>query len=96
MTNQKIILESLAMDLRRVALGLHRGSYTMAKRFKDEVEKREKELQGHQLNSYLKKLIKKTKESLHEKNDRIAEDLLMYSILLQNYTRKHLGIDEQK
>ena len=31
--NNKFILESLASDLKRVALGLHRGSDAMALRF---------------------------------------------------------------
>lgn len=39
--DQKIIIESLAMDLKRIAIGLHRGSLKMANRFKDEALKRE-------------------------------------------------------
>lgn len=36
----KYILESLASDLKRVALGMHRGSNQMAKKFLDEALKR--------------------------------------------------------
>ncbi|MDO8570329.1 MAG: hypothetical protein Q7R97_01980 [Candidatus Daviesbacteria bacterium] len=42
---QKLIVESLAMDLKRVALGLYRGSNIMADRFKEEALKRSQELE---------------------------------------------------
>lgn len=88
MVNQKIIIESLAMDLKRVALGLHRGSLSMAERFKEEVLKRESELHDQQIDSYLKKLLKKTRQvMLSQKADK-AEDILMYSILFQNFVLK--------
>ena len=41
LVDQKTIIESLAMDLKRVALGLHKGSNAMANRFKEEAQKRE-------------------------------------------------------
>ena len=88
MDNQKIIIGSLAMDLKRVALGLHRGSFNMANRFKEEALKRESELENQQLDSYLKKLLERTKHILlSQKADR-AEDVLMYSILFQNFALK--------
>lgn len=85
MDDQKIIIESLAMDLKRVALGLHRGSFNMANRFKKEALKRESELQGQTLDNYLKKLLEKTKLVLSNKDPEVAEDILMYSTLFQNF-----------
>ena len=41
LVDQKTIIESLAMGLKRVALGLHKGSNAMANRFKEEAQKRE-------------------------------------------------------
>lgn len=86
--DNRIIIESLAMDLKRVALGLYRGSYPMADRFKEEALKRESELENQQLDSYLKNLLEKTKKILlSQKADR-AEDILMYSTLFQNFALK--------
>lgn len=87
--SQKIIIESLAMDLKRVALGLHRGSFGMANRFKVEALKRSEELEGIVVDAHLKKLIGKTKEVLISNDERIAEDALMYSTLFQNFALKH-------
>lgn len=91
MINQKLVIESLAMDLKRVALGLHRGSNAMANRFKEEVLKRVLELENQQPNIYLKKLLEKTKQILLNQNPDSAEDILMYSTLFQNYSLKYLN-----
>ncbi|MFH1826860.1 MAG: hypothetical protein ABH812_00295 [bacterium] len=77
----KYILESLASDLKRVALGLHRESNIMAKRFLDEALKRRKEVQINTLDPYMKKIL----SNLDEKID--CENALMYSTLIQNYTQ---------
>lgn len=86
--SKKIIIESLAMDLKRVALGLHRNSQTMAARFKNEALKREKELEKFPLEDYLAKLIKYTRATLSSNSSRTAEDALMLSVLFQNYAQK--------
>lgn len=83
--SQKIIIESLSMDLLRVALGLHRGSFKMAARFKEEALKRQQELESQSLAPYLKKLLTESKKTLIDNNE---ENILMYSILLQNFARK--------
>lgn len=88
MDDKKIIIESLAMDLKRVALGLHRGSYAVADRFKEEALKRESELENQQIDEYLMKILKRTKQVLLNRNDPCAEDILMYSTLFQNYSLK--------
>ena len=88
--NQKLIIESLAMDLKRVALGLHRGSTVMANRFKKEALEREKQLMNQKVSSYLKKLLEKTQDVLKNNDDGVAEDVLMYSTLFQNFALKKM------
>ena len=85
----KIILESLAMDLKRVAQGYYRGSEIMAERFMQEARAREKELQSANLKPYLKKLLSKLENMFEEKDQKkLAEDALMYSTLFQNASLK--------
>lgn len=88
MNNQKIIIESLAMDLKRVALGLHRNSLQMAERFKQEALKRQGELKVFSHDKYLAKLVQSTQKTLSSNNERVAEDFLMLSVLFQNYAQK--------
>lgn len=90
MDNQRIIIESLAMDLKRIALGLHRGSFAMAKRFKEEALKREAELERQKPDQYLKILLRGSKKALQNEDGRVAEDALMYSTLFQNYVIKKM------
>ncbi|OGG15625.1 hypothetical protein A2866_04440 [Candidatus Roizmanbacteria bacterium RIFCSPHIGHO2_01_FULL_39_8] len=78
----KFILESMASDLKRVALGLHRGSKKMASRFLEESLKRKDELNMSEVAPYLKKFISKLDGKIE------AEDALMYSTLIQNYSQK--------
>ncbi len=86
---QKILVESLSMDLLRVALGLHRGSHSMAERFREEAIKREQELEDEKLQGYLKKLVDSSKRVLADRSERTAEDALMYSVLFQNFARRY-------
>lgn len=88
MTDQKVILESLAMDLKRVALGLHRGSLSMAERFKTEALQREAELEQLDISNYLKKIITGSRQALLSNSPQSSEDVLMYSTLFQNYAQK--------
>jgi hypothetical protein len=83
--SEKIIIESLAMDLKRVALGLHRGSFTMAERFKIEAFRRSEELHNSNKNKYLEKLLNQMKSRITINSERTAEDSLMLSTLFQNY-----------
>lgn len=81
----KIILESLAMDLKRAALGYYRGSEAMAARFTKEARARKEELQNANLKPYLRKLLSKMDDILkQDDHKKIAEDALMYSTLFQN------------
>ena len=87
--NNKLVLESLVMDLKRVAVGYHRGSITMAKRFSEEALKREQEIDKSRVKPYIKKILQEIDQILHGKDEqKIAEDTLMISTLLQNYTQK--------
>lgn len=78
--DQKIILQSLSMDLLRAALGRHRGSHAMADRFIEESKKRLAELDSS-LNA---KLVKDLNKVLVTNSERQAEDLLMYSTIIRN------------
>ncbi len=79
-------ISSLAMDLKRVALGYHAGSYATAKRFSEEALKRKSEIDIENIKPYLQKLLQTLPKILHQQNSgRVAEDALMYSTLFQNY-----------
>lgn len=86
---QKIIIESLAMDLKRVAIALHRGSKGMADRFREEAFKRAAELENQNPTDYLKKLLLYMKKMITGASDRVAEDALMLSTLFQNFALKN-------
>ncbi|MBI3255395.1 MAG: hypothetical protein HYZ63_00305 [Candidatus Andersenbacteria bacterium] len=86
MSQEKIAIESLAMDLKRVSLGLQRDSMKMAQRFKQEALAREEELKTYSLPLYMQKLLEDSKKSLADDE---AEDILMYSTLFQNFAQKH-------
>lgn len=91
MNDQKAIMGALAMDLKRVAMSLYRGSNETANRFKEEALKRSSELESTNIEKYIRKLLWKTKECLKQNKERTAEDALMYSILFQNYAVKKLS-----
>lgn len=83
--NNKVILESLAMDLKRVALGYYRGSEIMAKRFAEEAKGRKEELRNVDLKPYLRNLLSRMDDILKQNDHKkLAEDCLMYSTLFQN------------
>lgn len=85
MSNKKIILSSLALDLRRVAQGYFRGSTVMADKFLEEALKRKQEAGFLDLEPYIKKLLLKVEQLQFEKEEKQkAEDALMYSTLFQN------------
>lgn len=90
MDKRKIIIESLAMDLKRVALGLQRGSTAMANRFKSEALTRAAELNSQEESVYLNKLLNGMRKSLDDNTEKTAEDALMYSTLFQNFALKRM------
>lgn len=84
MENKKV-LSALAMDLKRVALGLHRKSYGMAERFFVEAMRRKEEVNQSELLPYMQKIIERIGLLTHLNNEQKAEDALMYSTRIQNY-----------
>ena len=82
--DNKIILESLSMDLLRIALGLHRGSYKMAERFSQEALKRKSEINEHEIKPYLRQTLSLMEQSLKSVDiEKKAEDALLYSTLIR-------------
>lgn len=87
-TDQKIIIGSLALDLKRIALGLYRDSRYTANTFKKQAINRMDELEQYESDAYTQQLVNQTKKSLSILEKNRAEDLLMYSTLFQNLTQK--------
>jgi len=85
MDKNKIALSSLALDLKRVALGYWRGSNDMAERFFEEALKRKKEIDSRKVKPYIRNLLSNFEKIKFDKDQkRQAEDALMYSTLFQN------------
>ncbi len=89
--DKKIILGSLVMDLKRAAIGFHRGSYVMAERFLDEAWRRKEEYTKNDLKPYICQILENIKELKMMPKDEIAEKALMYSTLIQNYLLSELN-----
>lgn len=89
MNKNKIAIESLSMDLLRVALGYHKGSVKMAERFSEEALRRIDEIQTADVKPYFAKILNKLPKELSQKDtNSLAEDALMYSVLCKNYAKK--------
>lgn len=84
MNKNKLALSSLAMDLKRAALGYHGNSNKMADRFLHEAIKRKKEIDLKEVKPYIEKILGKLDEMINKDNHAKAEDALMYSTLFQN------------
>ena len=90
MNENKFAIESLAMDLKRVALGYYNGSERTAERFCQEALKRKEEISPTHLKPYFRKVIQSLPQILsQEDKSRLAEDALMYSTIAQNYALKN-------
>lgn len=89
MNKNKIILSSLSMDLKRVALGYHNGALVTARRFLEEAIRRKKEVDLANVKPYIKDLLNNLENIKNEKDkQKVAEDALMYSALFQNAALK--------
>ncbi len=87
MDRNKIAIESLSMDLLRVALGHHRGSVKMAERFSEEALRWVGEIDREKIKPYFVTILEKLPQVLSNENkDSTAEDALMYSTLCRNYS----------
>jgi len=85
----KITLQSLASDLKRIALSIQRNSPKNAQRFQGEAFKWLQESKNGSVknNDSIKKILGKVERCLAQRNNlKKAEDLLMYSTLIQNRT----------
>lgn len=80
----KQILGALALDLKRVAVGLNRGSVVMAERFLQEAVKRKNEIDIASIKPYLSTFLKKIDNIKKDGGQKSAEEALMYSIIFQN------------
>lgn len=85
MNDQFIALSSMVMDLKRAALGFAKGSDRVGKTFLEEAKKRKSEVKLKDVPTYIGTIIK----SLDKKIS--SDDLLMYSVLLQNYVNKSMS-----
>lgn len=87
--NTRIALESLSMDLMRVAISCHRGADRVIERFTKEALIRSREVQQEEVKPYLWKYLTKLEGALTiaDKASR-ADELLLHSILIQNYLKR--------
>lgn len=82
-----ISLSSLAMDLKRVALGKYQGSHSMADRFLTEALERKNEINYEEIDPYIKQILESIEKLKEEKDSqKLAEDALMFSTIIQNYS----------
>ena len=89
MDKTKQTIESLSMDLLRVALGYHRGSKITAQRFAQEALKRKSEINKSSLKPYFAKWLNMLPQMLNNSDtQKVAEDALMYSVISRNYAKK--------
>lgn len=80
----KVILLSLAQDLKRIVQSIERNSQQNAERFSQEAGRWLKESKNTN-DKYLKGLLVQIEKTLKRANDLDkAEDCLMYSVLIQN------------
>lgn len=80
--NNKLILASIASDLKRVAMGLHRGSQTTVEKFTQEALRRKLEIDISALDVYMQKLVPKLDSAVCN-----SDDALMFSTIFQNYSQ---------
>lgn len=92
MKNQTFIsLSSLAMDLKRAALGSFRGSAQVANRFFNEALERRQEISKNEVAPYIYRALNNIEKLKKEKDfQKRAEDALMYSTIFQNFAIKNL------
>ncbi len=88
MSSTKNSLASLALDLNRVAIGLNRGSKKMAERFFQEALVRKSEVNTEDVPAYIKSVMAKI-ESNRNLDNQFAEEVLVYSTLIENYVTKN-------
>jgi hypothetical protein len=87
--NNRILLQSIALDLKRVAIGHHSGSVKMANRFLQEALKRNAELDTTYLTKTVRRLTEKMIDLKKETDpNQLAEDALLLSILFLSFSKQ--------
>jgi hypothetical protein len=87
--NNKLLLESIALDLKRVAIGTQAHSLKMSERFLQEVFKRRKMLVEAELSEPIKSSLNHMEMKLFDKNStRLAEDALMFSNIFLSFAKQ--------
>lgn len=87
--NNKLLLEAMALDLKRVALGAHGKSQKMVDRFLIEVFKRNELLDKNSIPKSFQKVLLTMKKRLNDNDlNNIADHALMYSTLLISLSKK--------
>lgn len=95
--NNRLALESLSMDLKRVAIGYNRGSTKMADRFLGEAIKRKSEVDIKMTAPYINILLKRVDSFTQNNNiQSVSEEALMISTLLQNYLASFSQVHKSK
>lgn len=85
MTPTQLKLAALSMDLKRIALSYHGNSVHTASRFTAESMSKVKHINQTNLPTYVKKILGSLGDILNQKDkQKVAEDALMYSTILQN------------
>ena len=91
MTKEKILLQSLASDLKRITLSIQRDSSASAERFSNEAKRWLGESAQQIEDQPTKHLLQRIDRVLAEENNlKKAEDCLMYSMILQNRSLRAL------
>ena len=86
--NNILLIQAMALDLKRVAIGYHSGSIKMADRFLQEALKRKQQVDLSSLPPVMKKLLKKMDTLPQEENiQKRAEDALLYSTLFLSFAK---------
>ena len=92
MNKNKLYLLSLSSDLTRITQSIQKGSFKNSQQFSYQAQKWLKKIDQTTLKPYMKKILKEIKKDLKQKNNLIkAEQALMYSTLVQNYSIKILN-----
>lgn len=86
--NNRVLLQAMALDLKRVALGYHSGSIKMAEKFTAETVKRSFLLDKNTLPLAIHKTVNNIQNPDSNSNtQKLADDALMFSNILLSYSR---------
>lgn len=78
-------LAALSMDVKRIALAYHENSLETGDRFVEESLKKIKVIDSTEFPKHVKKILNSLEKILlHNDKQKVAEDALMYSTILQN------------